>query len=187
MFTTSANQTSQFEIRTQEIYKIELLTSCWKSSLSDCPASLNPAALCILLESNPLLCCPNVISCPFCTQTPDLSYPIPSLVSHLVPLSHLVSAFKSLSLPVLVEQVKGWMQLLVTSLTCSLEPTSHRTEARAGHRKNWVKFGRSRTAFHRPGADLGPAKLHWLHICRKMTYPHIHQLCPPILVTVGLW
>lgn len=127
----------------------------------------------ILLESNSLLCSPNVISRSFCTQTSDLSYPIPSLVSHLVPLSHPESVLKSLSLPVSAEQVKGWVQLLVTSLTCSLEPSSRKAAARAGHSENWGKFSRNRTAFNSPRADLGPAKLRWLRIGRKRACSHI--------------
>ena len=134
----------------------------------------------ILLESNPLLCSPNALWCPFCTQTSDLSYPISSLVSHLVPLR---SVLNSLSLPVAADHIKGWTQLLVTSLTCSLELTSSRAAARAGHSDNWNKSGRSRTTFQGPSAELGQAKLHCLHIPRKRTYSHISSA----LLSLWLW
>lgn len=85
----------------------------------------------------------------------------------------LQSVLRFLMLLVSADHIKAWMQLPVTSLTSSFEPTSCRASVRAGHSKNWDKFSRGRTALNSHGADLGAAKLHWLHVNRKRAYSHI--------------
>lgn len=156
--------------------KIQLLTSCEKSGLSDCPASLNnPATLGNTFCWSLTLYSVVLMSFHVHFAQRHLTFLTPSPVWWVTWCHRFIlrSVLKSLSFPVSADHVKGWMQLFVTSPTCSLEPTSRGAAARAGHSKNWDKFGRSGTAFHSPRAHLGPPKLHWLHIHGKRTSSHI--------------
>lgn len=122
---------------------------------------------CILLESSLLLCSPNVISYPFCTQTSQLSYPVSNPVSHLVPLFH-----PEVCAQVSVTPCISWSHQSLDVATCDLPGVYTLQSIRhVGHSKNWDKSGRSRTAFTVP--DLGSAKLHWLHIHSKRTCSRI--------------
>lgn len=154
--------------------------SSGKSSLSVCPASLNnPASLCNRFCWSSLLYSVILMSFRVRSACRYLTFLIASPVWWVAWCLCLILSLCSgpyHSPWKLIPSKAGCSYLWPTwHAPWSLQPTESRAAVHTGHSKNWDKFIRCRTAFHSTSADLGPAKLHWLHSHRERAYSHIRS------------